>query len=107
VLHCVLLLRLPTVNVKIVFCDSALVCSVWLHGASRDACPVCDKPFYGKQKFVRCSGCDISILQLGEAEQASISATGESAYKCDSCAKSLGSSDNDKLQTKLTQNYVQ
>jgi hypothetical protein len=73
-------------------------------GGSRDACPVCDKPFYGKQKFLHCGACDIRIhcmcLQLGEAEQATISVTGESAYKCDSCAKTLGSSSNDKAPAK-------
>jgi hypothetical protein len=73
-------------------------------GARRDACPVCDKPFYGKQKFFLCCECDIRIhcvcLQLGDAEQAAISATAQSAYKCDSCAKTLGSSDNDKAPAK-------
>jgi hypothetical protein len=73
-------------------------------GASRDACPVCDKRFYGKQKFVRCGACDIRThcvcLQLGDAEQVTISATVESTYKCDSCAETLGSSDKDKIPAK-------
>jgi hypothetical protein len=81
-----------------------LVCSVWLHGACRDACPVSDKPFYGKQKFVLWGACDIRIhcvcLQHGEAEQATLSATGESAYQCDSCAKSSGSSGIDMAPAK-------
>jgi hypothetical protein len=68
--------------------------------ASRDACPLCDMPFYGKQKFVRCGACETRIhcvsLQLGEAEQAAITATGESVYKCDACAKLLGSSSSVK-----------
>jgi hypothetical protein len=70
---------------------------------SQDACPLCDKSFYGKQKFVRCGACETRIhcvcLQLGEAEQATITATGESVYKCDACAKSLGSSSNVKVPT--------
>jgi hypothetical protein len=39
-------------------------------------------------------------LQLGEAEQATISATGESVYRCDACAKSLGSSSSVKAPAK-------
>jgi hypothetical protein len=72
--------------------------------ASRDACPLCDKPFYGKQKFVRCGACETRInsvcLHLGEAEQAAISATGESVYKCDACAKSMGCTSNYKAPAK-------
>jgi hypothetical protein len=72
--------------------------------ASWDACPLCDEPFYGKQKCVRCGACETRIhcvcLQRGEAEQAAITATGESVYKCDACAKSLGSSRNVKAPAK-------
>jgi hypothetical protein len=39
-------------------------------------------------------------LQLGEPEQATLTTTGESVYKCDACAKSLGSSRNVKAPTK-------
>jgi hypothetical protein len=39
-------------------------------------------------------------LQIGEAEQATVAATGESVYKCNACAKSLGSSSNGKAPVK-------
>jgi hypothetical protein len=72
--------------------------------ASRDACPLCDKPFCGKQKFVRCGACEVRIhcvcLQLQEAEQATVTATGEYVYKCNARAKSSGSSSNDKARAK-------
>jgi hypothetical protein len=72
--------------------------------ASRDACPLCDKPFYGKQKFVRCGACEIRFhcvcLQLEEAEQAAITATGESVFKCNACAKASGSNSIDKAPAK-------
>ncbi|PNF33865.1 hypothetical protein B7P43_G07227 [Cryptotermes secundus] len=62
--------------------------------ASRDACPLCDKPFYGKQKFIRCGVCEVrshcACLQLGETEQATLIAEGESVYKCNACANSSG-----------------
>ncbi|XP_033608317.1 uncharacterized protein LOC117282512 [Cryptotermes secundus] len=62
--------------------------------ASRDACPLCDKPFYGKQKFIRCGVCEVrshcACLQLGEAEKATLTAEGESVYKCNACANSSG-----------------
>jgi hypothetical protein len=72
--------------------------------AIRHACPLCDKPFYGKQKFFRCGACEVRIhcvcLQLREAKQVAISATGESVYRCDVCAKSLGSSSSVKASAK-------
>ncbi|PNF20345.1 hypothetical protein B7P43_G12886 [Cryptotermes secundus] len=62
--------------------------------ACRDACPICDKPFYGKQKFIRCGVCEVrshcACLQLGEAEQATLTAEGESIYKYNACANSSG-----------------
>jgi hypothetical protein len=39
-------------------------------------------------------------LQLGEAEQAAITATGESVYKCNLCAKASGSNSIDKAPAK-------
>lgn len=39
-------------------------------------------------------------LQLGDAELATVTATGESTYKCNACAKALDSSDNDKTPAK-------
>ena len=65
-------------------------------GASRDACPVCVKPFYGKQKSVRCGTCDVRFhsvcVLLGEADQPTVTVAGESAYTCDACVTSLSSS---------------
>jgi hypothetical protein len=73
-------------------------------GASRDTCPLCDMPFFGKQKFIRCGACEIRFhcvcLQLGEAEQATLTATGESAYNCDACSKASGSNSIDKAHVK-------
>jgi hypothetical protein len=72
--------------------------------ASRDACPLCDKPFYGKQKYIRCGVCEIRVhcvcLQLGDDEMATVTATGESTYKCNKCAKELEPSDDDKTPAK-------
>jgi hypothetical protein len=103
-LCCVLLLPLPATKVK----DS-----LWLQGprsppglmvAGEDACPLCDKPFYGKQKCIRCSACDIRMhcvcLQLGEAELASLTMMGDTLYKCTAC-KALGSRSMDKTQVQL------
>jgi hypothetical protein len=49
-----------------------------------DAFPLPDKAFYAKQKFVRCEVCEIQnhcvCLQLGVAEQATITVTGEFIY---------------------------
>jgi hypothetical protein len=102
VLHCVLLLRTSrTCFVLRLQCLCAL-CGFMV--ASRDACPLCDKPFYGKQKFVHCGACEVWIhyvcLQLGEAKQAAISTTGDSVYRCDACATSLGSSSSVKALSK-------
>jgi hypothetical protein len=59
--------------------------------ASRDSCTLSDKPFYGKQKFVCCGGCDIRIhyrcLQFGEADEAALTATSGPIFKRDACAK--------------------
>jgi hypothetical protein len=70
-------------------------------GASRDTCPVCVKPFYGKQKSVRCGTCYIRFhsvcVQLGEADQATVTVADESAFTCDSCVTSLSSSNTKDL----------
>jgi hypothetical protein len=74
--------------------------------ASRDACPICDKPFYGKQKFVRCDTCELrfhcTCLHHGELDQATASATGKSVFTCDSCSNSLGPG-NDKTPVESLQ----
>jgi hypothetical protein len=63
----------------------------WLGMASKDPCEVCEKPFYGKQKFIRCSKCDLrfhcNCLQTGVTETNVNASTGKSTYKCDSCKK--------------------
>jgi hypothetical protein len=72
--------------------------------ASRDTCPLCDKPFYGKQKFIHCSACYIRVhsvcLKLGEPELASLTSMGKSLYKCAAC-KALGSRSMDTTQVQL------
>jgi endogenous inhibitor of DNA gyrase (YacG/DUF329 family) len=102
-LHCVLLLRLPATNVKSFVLWLQCLCALpGLMVASRDACPLCDKPFYRKQKFLRSGTCDIRVhcmcLQLEDAELATVAATGERTYKCNACAKKLDSSSNDKTR---------
>jgi hypothetical protein len=59
----------------------------WLGTASKDQCEVCEKPFYGKQKFIRCGECDLrfhcNCLQTGVTETSVSVSTGKSTYKCD------------------------
>jgi hypothetical protein len=54
----------------------------WLGMASKDLCPVCKKPFYGKQKFIRCGVCDsrfhCNCLQAGVTEACVSASTGKS-----------------------------
>jgi hypothetical protein len=58
--------------------------------------------FVGHAKFEFIACC----LQLGEAKQAPISATGESIYKCDACAKLLGPSSNIKAPAKSPESLL-
>jgi hypothetical protein len=59
--------------------------------ASKDLCVVCEKPFYGKQNFIRCGECDsrfhCNCLQTGVSETNVSASTGTSAYKCENCKK--------------------
>jgi hypothetical protein len=85
-LHCELLLPPPAADFKDFPWLQRSCSRPGLVVASRDARPLCDKPFYEKQKFIRCSDCDIRVhcvcLRLGEVELAALTATGESLYKC-------------------------
>jgi hypothetical protein len=87
----VVLVLLPRLSVQ---CISAVQACRWLGMASKDLCEVCKKPFYGKQKFIRCGKCDLrfhcNCLQTGVMETSVSASTGKSTYKCDSCKKLTG-----------------
>jgi hypothetical protein len=72
--------------------------------ATRDAYPLCDKPFYGKQNFVRYGTCEIRVhymsVQQGYAELATAAATGESTYSYNACANFSDSISNDGTSDK-------
>lgn len=57
--------------------------------ASKDMCLHCDKPFYGKQKCVRCCKCELrfhcSCLKTNLSECNVDAATSKSSFTCDSC----------------------
>jgi hypothetical protein len=60
--------------------------------ASKDVCGLCNKGFYGKQKFIMCLGpCafryHLSCVNISEAEYSCYTIAGESTYKCISCIK--------------------
>jgi hypothetical protein len=104
VLHCVLLLLLPAANVKNLFCDSCVhvlcVASWWpagmlVHYVTSHFMENRNLFVVGHVKFEF-----IACLQLGKARQAALSVTGESVYRCDACAKSLGSSSSVKAPSK-------
>jgi hypothetical protein len=81
-------------SIKNLFCSYSVSCALpGFMVVSHDACPFCDNQFCGKRNFVRCGVCDIGIhwvcLQLDEADQATITETGKSAFKHDAYAKTL------------------
>jgi hypothetical protein len=62
--------------------------------ASKVCCKVCNKPFYGKEKYIRCCGpCvprfHISCLKLSETEYSFFTSQGESTFKCAGCVNDL------------------
>jgi DNA-directed RNA polymerase subunit RPC12/RpoP len=71
----------------------------WFGMASKDLCAVCEKPFYGKQKFIRCGECDsrfhCNCLQTGVLETIVSAFTGKSAYKCENCRKLASNTTNE------------
>ncbi|PNF42410.1 hypothetical protein B7P43_G18382 [Cryptotermes secundus] len=79
-------------------------------GVSRDTCSICVKPFYGKQKSVRCGTCDVRFhsvcVQLGEADQPTVMVAGESAFTCDACTTSLSSSNTKDLASSTGSTYM-
>jgi DNA-directed RNA polymerase subunit RPC12/RpoP len=87
--HCAPASLVPSVSV----CVQAFR---WLGMASKDLCAVCGKPFYRKQKTIRCGECDsrlhCSCLEPCVLETIVNASTGKSAYKCDSCKKLTGDS---------------
>jgi hypothetical protein len=75
--------------------------------ASRDLCAVCEKPFYGKQKFIGFGECDLhfhcNCLQISVLETNVSASTGKSAYKCDSCKQIMGDTANEHSVAKSNQ----
>jgi hypothetical protein len=65
----VVLVPLPHLSVQ---CISAVQACRWLGMAGKDLCEVCGKPFYRKQKFIKCDECDLhfhcNCLQTGVTE---------------------------------------
>jgi hypothetical protein len=78
--------------------SQSVVACHWLGMASKDLCAVCEKPFYGKQKFTRCGECDsrfhCNCLQSDVSESNVIASTGKSAYKSENCKKQARDSTN-------------
>ena len=78
--------------------------------ASNELCSVCEKPFCGKQKRVRCGICDLhlrcSCVEISESGQVFFTSTGKSSCKCVACKKHLRSTRNsdtpDKPQRSLS-----
>jgi hypothetical protein len=59
--------------------------------ASKEVCTVCDKPFHGRQKIIRCGGCDSRFrcvcLKISDTEFSFYTASGKSSYQCSACTK--------------------
>jgi hypothetical protein len=57
--------------------------------ASKDVCFLCDIPFYGKQKCIRCSVCELrfhcNCLKTNVSECNVDATTGKSSFMCDNC----------------------
>jgi hypothetical protein len=70
-----------------VFCAYGPATSVAM--ASKDVCLICDKPFYGKQKCIRCCVCELryhcNCLKTNVSECNVDASTGKSSFMCDSC----------------------
>ncbi|PNF19828.1 hypothetical protein B7P43_G12505 [Cryptotermes secundus] len=62
--------------------------------ASKEHCLLCDKPFYGKQKTIRCGVCDsrfhVNCVPNCSPEPSVSATTGKSSYKCANCIKQTG-----------------
>lgn len=56
---------------------------------SKDVCLLCDKPFCGKQKCIRCCVCELrfhwNCLKSNISECNGDAATGKLSFTCDSC----------------------
>lgn len=67
---------------------------------SGDFCPICNAAFYGRQKFLRCSGCcglryHLVCLKFGEPEYEIFMKTGCSTYLCQACTNAMKSRQGD------------
>ena len=67
--------------------------------ASKEHCLLCDKPFYGKQKSIRCGVCDsrfhFNCVPNCSPEPSVSATTGKSSYKCANCIKQTGDAANE------------
>jgi hypothetical protein len=65
------------------------LCSYRASLSSTSLCAVCERPFYGKLKFIPCGVCDSRLhsncLQTGVSETNVSASRGNSIYKYDSC----------------------
>jgi hypothetical protein len=71
--------------------------------ASKDACGLCSKAIYGKQKFIVLDLAPpdtVSCLNISETKYSCYMAIGDSTIKCASCVKSLRSQGCDDLPVK-------
>ncbi|PNF33451.1 hypothetical protein B7P43_G03353 [Cryptotermes secundus] len=79
--------------------------------ASKDHCRLCEKPFYGKQKSIRCGERDSrfhckflpNCVPEPSVSATTVQTTGKSAYKCDSCIKLTGDAANEHSLCKSNQ----
>ncbi|PNF33116.1 hypothetical protein B7P43_G15514 [Cryptotermes secundus] len=77
--------------------------------ASKDVCLLCDKPFYGKQKCIRCCVCELrfhcNCLKTNISECNVDAATGKSSFTCDNCVigkeQSLVKNNTNKISSGL------
>jgi hypothetical protein len=74
---------------------------------SKDLYAVCEKPFYGKQHFIRCGLCfsrfHSNCVQTGVSETNVSASTDKSSYKCDSCIKLTANTANEDFIAKSNQ----
>src|SRR5215470_15618361 len=72
--------------------------------ASKELCTVCEKPFYGKQKTIRCGVCDLrfhcSCVQICDSDQVFLNSSGNSTFKCVACIKLVRTTRHDDTPVK-------
>ncbi|KAJ4451761.1 hypothetical protein ANN_03233 [Periplaneta americana] len=74
---------------------------------SKDVCLVCNLPFFGRQKFLKCAGpCGLryhlDCLNIGEAEYDIYMQSGSSIFKCKKCVSAMKSTQGDNTPVRPT-----